>query len=62
VDPRRALLGSALGAWGARAVKMTDMPQMVALLNGLGRRGGALVSGAEFLAGCARRLGAWRER
>ena len=45
------MLGSALGAWGARAVKMTDMPQMVALLNGLGGGAAALVSGAEFLAG-----------
>ena len=44
-------LGSAFGAWGARAVKMTDMPQMVALLNGLGGGAAALVSGAEFLAG-----------
>ena len=44
-------LGSALGAWGARAVQMTDMPQMVALLNGLGGGAAALVSGAEFLQG-----------
>ena len=43
--------GSVLGAWGARAVKMTDMPQMVALLNGLGGGAAALVSAAEFLAG-----------
>ncbi|MEP7027769.1 MAG: NAD(P)(+) transhydrogenase (Re/Si-specific) subunit beta [Candidatus Eisenbacteria bacterium] len=42
-------LGSALGAWGARAVRMTDMPQMVALLNGLGGGAAALVSSAEFL-------------
>ncbi|HZJ72624.1 MAG TPA: NAD(P)(+) transhydrogenase (Re/Si-specific) subunit beta, partial [Planctomycetota bacterium] len=45
------VIGSAFGAWGARAVKMTDMPQMVALLNGLGGGAAALVSGAEFLAG-----------
>ena len=43
------VIGSALGAWGARAVQMTDMPQMVALLNGLGGGAAALVSGAEFL-------------
>jgi NAD(P) transhydrogenase subunit beta len=44
-------IGSALGAWGARAVQMTDMPQMVALLNGLGGGAAALVSAAEFLSG-----------
>ena len=30
------LIGGALGAWLAIAVKMTAMPQMVALLNGFG--------------------------
>ena len=44
-------LGAGLGAWGARAVQMTDMPQMVALLNGLGGGAAALVSAAEFLHG-----------
>jgi NAD(P) transhydrogenase subunit beta len=43
------LVGSALGAWAGRAVQMTDMPQMVALLNGLGGGAAALVSGGEFL-------------
>ena len=43
------LVGSAFGAWGARAVQMTDMPQMVALLNGLGGGAAALVSASEFL-------------
>ncbi len=43
------VLGSGLGAWGARAVQMTDMPQMVALLNGLGGGAAALVAGAEFV-------------
>ncbi len=43
-------IGSVFGAWGARVVKMTDMPQMVALLNGLGGGAAALVSAAEFLA------------
>ncbi len=42
-------IGSALGAWGARVVRMTDMPQMVALLNGLGGGAAALVSAVEFL-------------
>ena len=43
------LVGSALGIWMARAVKMTAMPQMVALLNGFGGGASLLVSGAEFL-------------
>jgi len=43
------LVGSLLGLWMARAVKMTAMPQMVALLNGFGGGSSLLVSGAEFL-------------
>jgi NAD(P) transhydrogenase subunit beta len=42
-------IGTGLGVWGARAVAMTDMPQMVALLNGLGGGAAALVSTAEFV-------------
>ena len=42
------VVGSALGVWGARAVAMTDMPQMVALLNGLGGGAAALVAILEF--------------
>jgi NAD(P) transhydrogenase subunit beta len=42
-------VGSLLGLWMARAVKMTSMPQMVALLNGFGGGSSLLVSGAEFL-------------
>ena len=42
------VVGSAAGIWGARSVKMTDMPQMVALLNGLGGGAAALVSLLEF--------------
>jgi NAD(P) transhydrogenase subunit beta len=41
--------GSALGLWLARAVRMTAMPQMVALLNGLGGGASLLVGGAEYL-------------
>jgi NAD(P) transhydrogenase subunit beta len=37
-----------LGAYAARAVKMTAMPQMVALFNGVGGGAAALVSLAEF--------------
>ena len=43
------LVGSALGLWMARAVKMTAMPQMVALLNGLGGGASLLVGSGEFL-------------
>ena len=43
------LVGSALGLWLARTVKMTAMPQMVALLNGLGGGASLLVGAAEFL-------------
>ncbi|HLM65897.1 MAG TPA: NAD(P)(+) transhydrogenase (Re/Si-specific) subunit beta, partial [Longimicrobium sp.] len=43
------VVGTALGWWMARSVKMTSMPQMVALLNGLGGAASLLVSGAELL-------------
>ncbi|HEV8150698.1 MAG TPA: NAD(P)(+) transhydrogenase (Re/Si-specific) subunit beta [Gemmatimonadales bacterium] len=43
------LVGSALGLWLARSVKMTAMPQMVALLNGLGGGASLLVGAAEYL-------------
>ena len=43
------LVGSAIGYWMARTVKMTAMPQMVALLNGSGGAASLLVGGAEFL-------------
>ncbi|MEB3177421.1 MAG: NAD(P)(+) transhydrogenase (Re/Si-specific) subunit beta [Nostocaceae cyanobacterium] len=41
-------LGSAIGVFGAYKVQMTDMPQMVGLLNGLGGVASALVAVAEF--------------
>ncbi|MGZ4400244.1 MAG: NAD(P)(+) transhydrogenase (Re/Si-specific) subunit beta [Gaiellaceae bacterium] len=41
-------IGSAIGWVGARKVKMTDMPQMVALFNGVGGGAAALVSLVEF--------------
>jgi NAD(P) transhydrogenase subunit beta len=44
-------IGAVLGTWGARWVQMTDMPQMVALLNGFGGGSAALISTAEFLHG-----------
>jgi NAD(P) transhydrogenase subunit beta len=41
-------IGTVIGAVGARRVKMTAMPQMVALFNGVGGGAAALVSLAEF--------------
>jgi proton-translocating NAD(P)+ transhydrogenase subunit beta len=43
------IIGSLVGAIFARTVKMTAMPEMVALLNGFGGGASALVAGAEFL-------------
>jgi NAD(P) transhydrogenase subunit beta len=43
------VVGGALGLWMARAVKMTAMPQAVALLNGMGGGASLLVATAEFL-------------
>ena len=43
------VVGGALGLFMARTVKMTSMPQMVALLNGFGGASSLLVGGAEFL-------------
>ncbi|HYM80426.1 MAG TPA: NAD(P)(+) transhydrogenase (Re/Si-specific) subunit beta [Candidatus Limnocylindria bacterium] len=43
------LVSAVIAAYGARVVRMTDIPQVVALLNGLGGGAAALVSVAEFL-------------
>jgi NAD(P) transhydrogenase subunit beta len=43
------VIGGVAGAVGARRVAMTDMPQMVAILNGCGGGSAALISTAEFL-------------
>ena len=43
-----ALIGSVVGVVGARRVKMTAMPQMVALFNGVGGGAAALVALVEF--------------
>jgi NAD(P) transhydrogenase subunit beta len=43
-----AMIGGAFGAVAARRVKMTAMPQMVALFNGVGGGAAALVALAEF--------------
>jgi NAD(P) transhydrogenase subunit beta len=42
------IVGGAVGAVAARRVKMTAMPQMVALFNGVGGGAAALISLAEF--------------
>ncbi len=47
------VVGSALGLWLAYTVKMTSMPQMVALLNGFGGGASLLVATAEFMHGRA---------
>jgi len=44
-------VGTVVGLWLAISVKMTAMPQMVALLNGFGGAASALVGGLEFLKG-----------
>jgi len=44
-------VGLVIGAIGAYSVKMTSMPQMVALFNGLGGGAAALVATLEFLHG-----------
>ena len=45
------IIGLIIGAMGAYSVKMTSMPQMVALFNGLGGGAAALVASLEFLKG-----------
>ncbi|MFQ5960350.1 MAG: NAD(P)(+) transhydrogenase (Re/Si-specific) subunit beta, partial [Candidatus Methylomirabilales bacterium] len=40
------VIGSALGLWMARAVRMTAMPQMVGILNGFGGGASQLVAAA----------------
>ncbi|MFN2448586.1 MAG: NAD(P)(+) transhydrogenase (Re/Si-specific) subunit beta [Candidatus Baltobacteraceae bacterium] len=44
------VIGGAIGLYSALKVKMTAMPQMVALFNGAGGGAAALISTAEFLA------------
>src|SRR6059058_4735851 len=42
------LVAAPIGAYAARAVKMTAMPQMVALFNGVGGGAAALISASEY--------------
>ena len=44
-----AIVGGAIGYFAARSVKMTAMPQMVAIFNGAGGGAAALVAAADFL-------------
>lgn len=43
------IVGAGIGTVFARSIRMTAMPQMVALFNGFGGAGSALVAAAEFL-------------
>lgn len=45
------LIGGAIGAWIAKKVKMIQMPQTVALLNGFGGGASAFVAALTLLAG-----------
>ena len=47
------IIGSAIGAFAAKKVQMTEMPEMVALFNGLGGAASTLVASAEFFRGGA---------
>ena len=42
------LLGGGVAAWLGKVVKMTDMPQMVAIYNGMGGGAAALIAAVEF--------------
>jgi NAD(P) transhydrogenase subunit beta len=44
-------IGGGAAAWMGKVVKMTDMPQMVAIYNGMGGGAAALIAGIEFAAG-----------
>ena len=48
VDPVVMAIAAPVGAYAARAVKMTAMPEMVALFNGVGGGAAALVALADF--------------
>jgi len=44
------LIGGGIAAWLGKVVKMTDMPQMVAVYNGMGGGAAALIAAVEFTA------------
>ncbi|MBT3996169.1 MAG: NAD synthetase, partial [Chloroflexi bacterium] len=43
------LVGSAIGAYSARKIEMTNMPQLVAVFNGFGGAASAVVAAAELI-------------
>ncbi|WP_040157481.1 NAD(P)(+) transhydrogenase (Re/Si-specific) subunit beta [Nigerium massiliense] len=45
------IIGGAVAVWLGRTVKMTDMPQMVAVYNGMGGGAAALIAAMEFAGG-----------
>ena len=45
------VIGGGVAWWAGRAVKMTDMPQMVAIYNGMGGGAAALIAAVEFARG-----------
>jgi NAD(P) transhydrogenase subunit beta len=45
------VLGGAIAWWAGRVVKMTDMPQMVAIYNGMGGGAAAAIAALEFARG-----------
>jgi NAD(P) transhydrogenase subunit beta len=53
------VIGTAIGIPAARSVKMTAMPQMVALFNGVGGGAVALIAWAEFRGDFVGSTGAW---
>ncbi len=44
------VIGGSAAAWAGKIVKMTDMPQMVAIYNGMGGGAAALIAAIEFTA------------
>ena len=44
------VIGGVVAAWLGKTVKMTDMPQMVAIYNGMGGGAAALIAAVEFMA------------
>jgi NAD(P) transhydrogenase subunit beta len=51
------VIGTVIGVAGARMVKMTAMPQMVALFNGVGGGAAALVATSDYLQGAGQGAG-----
>ncbi|HMJ01995.1 MAG TPA: NAD(P)(+) transhydrogenase (Re/Si-specific) subunit beta [Conexibacter sp.] len=55
-------IGTAIGVPAARSVKMTAMPQMVALFNGVGGGAVALIAWSEFRGDFVGSTGAWDDK